>query len=77
MSRAATDAGLAVRVSAGDGSSRPARRFTTQGPLGAKPQLSDVHVPFGVSKASGFGPHEPGRAAIEFYTEEVTVYQDV
>jgi alpha-ketoglutaric semialdehyde dehydrogenase len=38
---------------------------------------ADVHVPFGGSKASGHGPHEQGRAAIEFYTEEVTVYQDV
>lgn len=38
---------------------------------------ADVHVPFGGSKASGYGPHEQGRAAIEFYTEEITVYQDV
>ena len=38
---------------------------------------ADVHVPFGGSKASGYGPHEQGRAAIEFYTEEVTVYRDV
>jgi aldehyde dehydrogenase (NAD+) len=38
---------------------------------------ADVHVPFGGIKASGFGPHEQGRAAIEFYTEVVTVYQDV
>ena len=37
---------------------------------------ADVHVPFGGTKASGYGPHEQGRAAIEFYTEEVTVYQD-
>ncbi len=37
---------------------------------------ADVHVPFGGSKASGYGPHEQGRAAIEFYTEEVTVYRD-
>jgi aldehyde dehydrogenase (NAD+) len=36
-----------------------------------------VHVPFGGIKQSGYGPHEQGRAAIEFYTEEVTVYQDV
>ena len=28
-------------------------------------------------KGSGFGPHEQGRAAMEFYTEVVTVYQDV
>ena len=38
---------------------------------------ADVHVPFGGSKGSGYGPHEQGRAAIEFYTEEITVYQDV
>jgi acyl-CoA reductase-like NAD-dependent aldehyde dehydrogenase len=37
---------------------------------------ADVHVPFGGSKASGYGPHEQGRAAIEFYTEEITVYRD-
>ncbi len=38
---------------------------------------ADVHVPFGGIKSSGFGPHEQGRAAIEFYTEVVTVYEDV
>jgi alpha-ketoglutaric semialdehyde dehydrogenase len=38
---------------------------------------ADVHVPFGGTKSSGYGPHEQGRAAIEFYTEEVTVYRDV
>jgi aldehyde dehydrogenase (NAD+) len=38
---------------------------------------ADVHVPFGGSKASGYGPHEQGSAAIEFYTEEITVYRDV
>ena len=37
---------------------------------------ADVHVPFGGIKASGFGPHEQGRAAMEFYTEVVTVYHD-
>ena len=37
---------------------------------------AEVHVPFGGIKASGFGPHEQGRAAIEFYTETVTVYVD-
>jgi len=37
---------------------------------------ADVHVPFGGIKASGFGPHEQGRAAIEFYTDTVTVYID-
>jgi alpha-ketoglutaric semialdehyde dehydrogenase len=38
---------------------------------------ADVHVPFGGIKGSGFGPHEQGRAALEFYTEGITVYQDV
>jgi aldehyde dehydrogenase (NAD+) len=37
---------------------------------------ADVHVPFGGIKSSGFGPHEQGRAALEFFTETVTVYQD-
>jgi alpha-ketoglutaric semialdehyde dehydrogenase len=37
---------------------------------------ADVHVPFGGVKNSGFGPHEQGRAAIEFYTETVTIYVD-
>jgi aldehyde dehydrogenase (NAD+) len=37
---------------------------------------ADVHVPFGGVKSSSYGPHEQGRAAIEFYTEEVTVYHD-
>jgi alpha-ketoglutaric semialdehyde dehydrogenase len=38
---------------------------------------AEVHVPFGGIKGSGYGPHEQGRAAIEFYTELVTVYTDV
>ena len=38
---------------------------------------ADVHVPFGGIKGSGHGPHEQGRAALEFYTEVVTVYHDV
>jgi aldehyde dehydrogenase (NAD+) len=38
---------------------------------------ADFHVPFGGVKGSGYGPHEQGRAAIEFYTEVVTVYSDV
>ena len=37
---------------------------------------ADVHVPFGGIKSSGYGPHEQGRAALEFYTEVVTVYHD-
>lgn len=34
----------------------------------------EPHVPFGGSKASGYGPREQGRAAREFYTESATVY---
>ena len=37
---------------------------------------AEVHVPFGGIKSSGFGPHEQGRAAMEFFTEVVTVYVD-
>jgi acyl-CoA reductase-like NAD-dependent aldehyde dehydrogenase len=37
---------------------------------------AEVHVPFGGIKNSGFGPHEQGRAALEFYTDVVTVYVD-
>jgi aldehyde dehydrogenase (NAD+) len=37
---------------------------------------AEVHVPFGGIKASGYGPHEQGGAAIEFYTDLVTVYVD-
>ncbi len=37
---------------------------------------ADVHVPFGGIKDSGFGPHEQGSAAVHFYTEEITVYQN-
>jgi aldehyde dehydrogenase (NAD+) len=38
---------------------------------------AEVHVRFGGIKGSGYGPHEQGGAALEFYTEVVTVYQDV
>ncbi len=38
---------------------------------------AEVHVPFGGIKGSGFGPHEQGRAALEFYTDGITVYEDV
>jgi aldehyde dehydrogenase (NAD+) len=37
---------------------------------------ADVHVPFGGIKSSGWGPHEQGRSAMDFFTEVVTVYQD-
>jgi aldehyde dehydrogenase (NAD+) len=37
---------------------------------------AEVHVPFGGLAGSGYGPHEQGRAAQEFYTEQKTVYLD-
>lgn len=37
----------------------------------------DVHVPFGGIKGSGWGPHEQGRSARDFYTDVVTVYEDI
>jgi aldehyde dehydrogenase (NAD+) len=37
---------------------------------------AEAHVPFGGMGSSGYGPHEQGRAAIEFYTEQQTVYMD-
>jgi alpha-ketoglutaric semialdehyde dehydrogenase len=33
-----------------------------------------VHLPFGGVKASGMGPHEQGREAIDFFTKVKTVY---
>jgi alpha-ketoglutaric semialdehyde dehydrogenase len=38
---------------------------------------ADVHVPFGGLKGSGYGPHEQGRTSKDFFTDVVTVYQDV
>ncbi|GAA5051347.1 aldehyde dehydrogenase family protein [Nocardia callitridis] len=35
---------------------------------------ADPHVPFGGAKASGYGPKEQGRAAVEFFTHPTTVY---
>ena len=60
---------------------RAVQRFTTEAQAGilhvnSQTAGADVHVPFGGIKGSGWGPHEQGRAAIEFYTELVTVYQD-
>jgi alpha-ketoglutaric semialdehyde dehydrogenase len=37
---------------------------------------AEVHVPFGGLSGSGYGPHEQGRAAIEFYTQSKTIYLD-
>jgi alpha-ketoglutaric semialdehyde dehydrogenase len=58
------------------------RRFVSEIQVGvvkvnAQTAGVDVHVPFGGVKASGFGPHEQGRAALEFYSDVVTVYEHV
>jgi acyl-CoA reductase-like NAD-dependent aldehyde dehydrogenase len=60
---------------------RETQRFTSEIQAGiihvnSQTAGADVHVPFGGVKGSGWGPHEQGRAAIEFYTETITVYQD-
>jgi aldehyde dehydrogenase (NAD+) len=34
----------------------------------------EVHLPFGGVKASGMGPHEQGREAVDFFTKVKTVY---
>ena len=58
-----------------------ARRFTDEAEAGVihinSPTTgAEVYVPFGGIKGSGWGPHEQGRAALDFYTESVTVYED-
>jgi alpha-ketoglutaric semialdehyde dehydrogenase len=63
------------------GSLATAQRFVNElqaGILHVNSQTAgaEVHVPFGGIKGSGYGPHEQGRAAMEFYTEVVTVYHD-
>ena len=60
---------------------RETQRFTSEIQAGiihvnSQTAGADVHVPFGGLKGSAWGPHEQGRAAIEFYTESVTIYQD-
>jgi len=75
----AVEFGLAASIFTRD--LRAVHRFTTEAQAGilhvnSQTAGADVHVPFGGIKGSGWGPHEQGRAAIEFYTELVTVYQD-
>lgn len=58
-----------------------ATRFTNESQAGlihvnSQTAGADVHVPFGGIKDSGFGPHEQGQAAVEFYTDQVTIYVD-
>jgi alpha-ketoglutaric semialdehyde dehydrogenase len=57
------------------------QRFSTEAQAGllhvnSQTAGAEVHVPFGGIKSSGWGPHEQGRAALEFYTEVVTLYLD-
>jgi acyl-CoA reductase-like NAD-dependent aldehyde dehydrogenase len=57
------------------------QRFATEAQAGilhvnSQTAGAEVHVPFGGIKSSGWGPHEQGRAALEFYTEVVTLYVD-
>jgi aldehyde dehydrogenase (NAD+) len=75
----AVDFGLSAAIFTRD--LHAVQRFTSElqaGILRVNSQTpgADIHVPFGGIKGSGWGPHEQGRAAIEFYTELVTVYQD-
>jgi acyl-CoA reductase-like NAD-dependent aldehyde dehydrogenase len=63
------------------GSLAAAHRFVAEAQAGilhvnSQTAGAEAHVPFGGVKASSFGPHEQGRAAIEFYTDLVTVYED-
>lgn len=58
-----------------------AHRFATEIEAGvirinAATAGGEPHVPFGGTKGSGYGPREQGRAARDFYTEMVTVYEN-
>src|SRR5262249_56200727 len=60
---------------------RETQRFTSEIQAGiihvnSQTAGADVHLPLGGLKGSAGGPHEQGRAALDFYTESVTVYQD-
>jgi alpha-ketoglutaric semialdehyde dehydrogenase len=37
---------------------------------------AEPHVPFGGMGASSYGPHEQGRSAMDFYTQDKTIYLD-
>jgi acyl-CoA reductase-like NAD-dependent aldehyde dehydrogenase len=58
-----------------------AHRFATEIEAGiirinAATAGGEPHVPFGGIKGSGYGPREQGRAARDFYTEMVTIYEN-
>jgi acyl-CoA reductase-like NAD-dependent aldehyde dehydrogenase len=76
----AVEFGLSAAIFTQDLSS--VQRFATEAQAGllhvnSQTAGAEVHVPFGGIKSSGWGPHEQGRAALEFYSEVVTLYQDV
>lgn len=71
--------GLAASIFTGD--LDRAKRFVEEVEVGlvhvnSQTAGAEVHLPFGGSKGSSYGPHEQGRAAIEFYTQDKTVYLD-
>jgi aldehyde dehydrogenase (NAD+) len=73
----AVEYGLSASVYARD--VRDIFRFVDQVDVGIanvnQPTLGgEVHLPFGGVKASGLGPHEQGREAIDFFTKVKTVY---
>jgi len=73
----AVDYGLAASVYTRD--VRAIFRFVDKVDVGIahvnQPTLGgEVHLPFGGVKASGMGPHEQGREAIDFFTKVKTVY---
>ena len=71
-----------VRPLGGDLHPRPARqRFSTEVQAGSctstrRPPAPRCTYRSAASRLGGWGPHEQGRAALEFYTETVTVYVD-
>ena len=73
------DFGLSASIFTKDLAS--AHRFATEIEAGvvrinAATAGGEPHVPFGGIKGSGYGPREQGRAARDFYTEMVTVYEN-
>jgi aldehyde dehydrogenase (NAD+) len=78
----ANDVAFGLSASIYTSSLASAQRFQNEaeaGTLHVNSQTSgaDVHVPFGGIKSSGFGPHEQGTAAREFFTNSVTTYIDL
>ena len=74
----ATEFGLSAIFTSSLGAATRLQNEAQAGLLHVNSQTAgaEVHVPFGGIKSSGFGSYEKGPAAIEFYTETVTVYVD-